>query len=308
LVATGLAAAGRRRFWRGFADHAIQHPDREPDQAVFDAVLAAATDDRVRPDGGSVTLVGAGPGDPELLTLRAVRALQAADVILIDDLVAPAILDFARREAKKMLVGKTGHAPSCKQEDICALMVTLAKAGKQVVRLKGGDPCIFGRAGEELEFLRERNIAYEVVPGVTAASACAAYAGIPLTHREYAHAVSLVTAHCRESLDLLDWRALAQEKQTLAVYMGVAQLGQLRERLMQHGRSGATPFALVENGTLPEQRVISGRLAELDTLALRYKVGSPALLIIGEVAALTKRLAWFGLPVQTEAADLTRAA
>jgi uroporphyrin-III C-methyltransferase/precorrin-2 dehydrogenase/sirohydrochlorin ferrochelatase len=217
-------------------------------------------------------------------------------------------LALTRRDAQLIEVGKEAGSHRVTQANIHALMEQHARAGKQVVRLKGGDPCIFGRAGEELEFLRERSIPYEIVPGVTAASACAAYAGIPLTHREHAHAVSLVTAHCRESLDLLDWRALAQEKQTLAVYMGVAQLGQLRERLMQHGRAGNTPCALVENGTLPEQRVISGRLAELDTLAQRHKVGSPALLIIGEVAALTKRLAWFGLPAEAGAADLTRAA
>jgi uroporphyrin-III C-methyltransferase/precorrin-2 dehydrogenase/sirohydrochlorin ferrochelatase len=162
------------------------------------------------------------------------------------------------------------------------------------VRLKGGDPFVFGRGGEELEFLRAHGIAFEVVPGITAAVACAAYAGVPLTHREHAQSVRLVTAHAKDSLDTLDWRALAQERQTLAVYMGVGALDPLRERLLAHGRAPSTPFALVENGSLPHQRVVVGTLDELPALARAHRVGTPALLILGEVAAFAEALHWFG--------------
>jgi uroporphyrin-III C-methyltransferase/precorrin-2 dehydrogenase/sirohydrochlorin ferrochelatase len=181
LFATGLSHPGSRRFWQIFARHAAIHPDREPAQSDFDGFLAETMDKAASPDSGSVMLVGAGPGDPELLTLRAVRALQSADIILVDDLVAPEILDFARREAKKMLVGKTGHGPSCKQEEINALMVTLAKSGKRVVRLKGGDPMIFGRATEEIAACRAAGCAVEVVPGIRAAQG-GDRLGVALTH------------------------------------------------------------------------------------------------------------------------------
>src|SRR4029077_5220571 len=180
-----------RKFWQFFAAHAVTHPDREPAQSDYDAFLARTHDEGS--DHGSVTLVGAGPGDPELLTLRAVRALQSADVILIDDLVAPGILDFARREAKKMMVGKTGFGPSCKQEEINALMISLARAGKRVVRLKGGDPMIFGRAGEEIAACREAGIAVDVVPGISAAQGAASRVGLSLTHRKLARRVQYVT-------------------------------------------------------------------------------------------------------------------
>ena len=180
------------------------------------------------------------------------------------------------------------------QDRIHELMLAHARAGRRVVRLKGGDPFVFGRGGEELEFLRAHGVPYEVVPGVTAALACAAYAGVPLTHREHAQSVRLVTAHCRRSHDTLDWAALAQEHQTLAVYMGVGELATLQEGLLAHGRGPATPFALVENGSRPEQRVVTGTLALLHQLAQLHAVRSPALLILGEVAALAPVLAWFG--------------
>ncbi|MCW5578542.1 MAG: uroporphyrinogen-III C-methyltransferase, partial [Dokdonella sp.] len=172
------------------------------------------------------------------------------------------------------------------------------------VRLKGGDPFVFGRGGEELEFLRAHGVASEVVPGITAALACAAYAGVPLTHREHARSVRLVTAHCRDSLDALDWTALAQERQTLAIYMGVAELATLRERLLAHGRAAATPFALIENGSRCDQRVITGALEELPRLARAHAVVSPALLILGEVAALAPTLHWFGTPPLTPASPI----
>ena len=173
-------------------------------------------------------------------------------------------------------------------------MLEHARAGKHVVRLKGGDPFVFGRGGEEIEFLRAHGIGYEVVPGITAALACAAYAGIPLTHRDHAQSLRLVTAHRRDSLDSLDWQALALERQTLAVYMGVQSLSEFRHQLIAHGRAASTPVALIENGSRPEQRVVLGELEDLPQLAARYQIVSPALLLVGEVAALAEQLHWFG--------------
>ena len=243
---------------------------------------------------GEVILVGAGPGDPGLLTLRGLRALNEADVILHDRLVSNEVLALARRDAERIEVGKEAGNHHATQDTIHALMLRHAREGKRVVRLKGGDPFVFGRGGEELEVLREHGIAYQVVPGITAALACAAYAGVPLTHRHYASSVRLITAHSQMSNDALDWRALAQERQTLAVYMGVGELKNLQARLLEHGRAGHTPFALVENGSRKAQRVVIGTLDQLDQRARQYAVCSPALLILGEVAALADRLAWFG--------------
>ncbi|MFC4761570.1 siroheme synthase CysG [Dyella koreensis] len=265
------------------------------------ALAANVTDGR-----GSVVLVGAGPGDPGLLTLRGLRALNEADVILHDRLVSPEVLALARRDAERIEVGKQAGNHHATQEQIHALMLEHATAGRRVVRLKGGDPFVFGRGGEELEFLRAHGVAYEVVPGITAALACAAYAGIPLTHREHAQSVRFVTAHCRGSHDTLDWAALAQERQTLAVYMGVSELGVLQQHLLEHGRAAETPFALVENGSRTEQRVVTGTLAHLAERAEAHQVHSPALLILGEVAALASSLAWFGKPPLEGVADSRR--
>lgn len=243
---------------------------------------------------GSVVLVGAGPGDPGLVTLNALRAMNEADVILHDRLVSAEVLRLARLDATRIEVGKSAGRHSMSQDQIHALMLEHARQGKRVVRLKGGDPFVFGRGGEELEFLRAHDIPFEVVPGITAAVACAAYAGIPLTHRDHAQSLRLVTAHCKDSLDAVDWNALAQEKQTLAVYMGVAGLEKVRERLLLAGVAPDLPFALVENGSRPQQRVITGTLASLAESARHHRVQSPALLILGEVAALADSLHWFG--------------
>ncbi|WP_424682376.1 siroheme synthase CysG [Frateuria sp. YIM B11624] len=245
---------------------------------------------------GTVVLVGAGPGDPGLLTLRGLRALNEADVILHDRLVSAEVLALARRDAERIEVGKQAGNHHATQEQIHRLMLEHASAGRRVVRLKGGDPFVFGRGGEELEFLRAHGIGYEVVPGITAALACAAYAGVPLTHRDHAQSVRLLTGHCQASHDTLDWAALAHERQTLAVYMGVGELAGLQSRLLEHGRSPSTPFALVENGSRAEQRVVTGTLAQLVERAAAHAVHSPALLILGEVAALAGSLAWFGAP------------
>jgi uroporphyrin-III C-methyltransferase/precorrin-2 dehydrogenase/sirohydrochlorin ferrochelatase len=290
----GLAA--RRRFYETlFAGPVaallrLGRPD-EARQAAEHALAAAPA-----ASAGSVVLVGAGPGDPGLLTLRALRALNEADVILHDRLVSAEVLELARRDAERIEVGKQAGNHHTTQDGIHALLLQHARAGRRVVRLKGGDPFVFGRGGEELEFLRAHGVPYEVVPGITAAVACAAHAGVPLTHRDHAQSVRFVTAHCQSSHDTLDWAALAQERQTLAVYMGVAELGVLQAQLIGHGRAPSTPFALVENGSRAEQRVITGCLANLAERATFHAVRSPALLILGEVAALAPSLAWFGAP------------
>ena len=260
-----------------------------------DAYLQAALRDEITSTPtGSVVLVGAGPGDPGLVTLNALRAMNEADVILHDRLVSAEVLRLSRRDATRIEVGKSAGRHSMTQDEIHALMLEHARAGKRVVRLKGGDPFVFGRGGEELEFLRAHEIPFEVIPGITAAVACAAYAGIPLTHRDHAQSLRLVTAHCKDSLDTLDWASLAQEKQTLAVYMGVAGLEKVREHLLLAGVSPSLPFALVENGSRSNQRVVTGTLASLPETARHHHVQSPALLIVGEVAALANELRWFG--------------
>ncbi|MDC8013267.1 siroheme synthase CysG [Tahibacter soli] len=294
-----LADLGRRRrFLERVFDGPIADLVRSGRDDAADAALGAALDRAAAQalPRGSVVLVGAGPGDPGLLTLKGLRALNEADVILHDRLVSRDVLALARRDATFVEVAKEAGNHRTTQDGIHALMLEHAQAGRRVVRLKGGDSFIFGRGGEELEFLRSHGIAYEVVPGITAALACAAYAGIPLTHRDHAQSVRLVTAHCKDSLDTLDWRALAAERQTLAVYMGVAGLEAFGARLIAHGRAGSTPAALVENGSRREQRVVIGRLDDIARLASEHAVRSPALLLVGEVAALGARLHWYGAP------------
>ncbi|WP_426664635.1 siroheme synthase CysG [Rhodanobacter aciditrophus] len=262
----------------------------EAERALLDALRAGG----VPPRKGSVVLVGAGPGDPGLLTLAALRALGQADVILHDQLVGDRILAMARRDAERIDVGKRCGGRHMPQEQIHRLLLAQAREGRRVVRLKGGDPFVFGRGGEELAFLRRHGVDCEVVPGVTAAVACAAYAGIPLTHRDHARSVCLLTAHGKDATDTLDGRALADPRQTLAVYMGVERVAALAARLRAHGRPAETPVAIVENGSLPGQRVIAGTLGELPELARVHAVATPALLIIGEVAAHAREHAWFG--------------
>jgi uroporphyrin-III C-methyltransferase/precorrin-2 dehydrogenase/sirohydrochlorin ferrochelatase len=285
----------RRRFYERALRGRVAAFVRNHDERAAETELARDLAQGAPPRQGSVVLVGAGPGDAGLLTLNGLRALQEADVVLHDRLVSQDVLALARRDAEKISVGKTGHGRhSVPQECIHELMLEHAREGRRVVRLKGGDPFIFGRGGEELEYLRAHGIPFEVVPGITAAVACGAYAGIPLTHRDHAQSVRLVTAHCGDSLDTLDWAALAQERQTVALYMGVAGLGTIRERLLAHGRAPRTPVAIVENGSRPEQRVLLATLDELEVAGLAARVKSPALVIVGEVAALAADLHWFG--------------
>src|SRR5215216_2808196 len=243
VKASGLSFAGRRTFWQRFTAQALARPNQEPAQSDFEGLLAATRHQGAAVEHGSVTLVGAGPGDPELLTLRAVRALQSADVILIDDLVAPGILDFARREAKKMLVGKAGYGPSCKQEEINDLMIRLARAGKRVVRLKGGDPMIFGRAGEEIAACRAAGIAVEVVPGITAAQAAASRLAVSLTHRRDARRLQYITGHGEEGRlpPDLDWASLGDASATTAVYMPRRTIAEFCARAIASGLAADTP-------------------------------------------------------------------
>ncbi|MDT8437378.1 MAG: siroheme synthase CysG [Wenzhouxiangellaceae bacterium] len=261
----------------------------DAEAAVVDA-LNKDTDD----GPGSVALVGAGPGDPELLTVRALRMIQQADVIIHDALVDRRVLEYARRDVELIDAGKRGGRCSTPQLVIHNLLLDHARQGKRVVRLKGGDPMVFGRGGEELEFLRAHSIEYSVVPGITAAAGCAAYAGIPLTHRDHAQSVHLVTAHGQQSIDRLDWRALARERQTLAFYMAVSRIDTVQAKLLRHGRDPDTPVALVENGARGEQRVLTATLARLSELARHYQVRSPAMLYVGEVAQLANTLSWWG--------------
>lgn len=295
IKATLPDVAARRRFWDAALDSRVPRLLKNQQQDAAESLLQEMLD-RVsaQPARGHVSLVGAGPGDPGLLTLNAQRALQQADVILHDQLVTEAVLALARRDAELICVGKKAGEHKTGQHHINALLVQLAKQNKRVVRLKGGDPFIFGRGGEELEALQQHGISYDVVPGISAAIACAAYAGIPLTHRQHAQSVRFVTAHCQNSADTLDWANLAREQQTLAFYMGVAQLDTIRRQLLAHGASTQLPFALIENGSRPEQRVITGVLDALPELANAHQVRSPALLVIGSVAGLNHKLHWFG--------------
>lgn len=285
----------RRRFFDAVLRSDIQQLLRRGEIDAAEKALSTmiVTHHDVRAEG-RVALVGAGPGDAGLLTLRGLRLLNEADVILHDRLVSAEVLELARRDAERIEVGKEAGNHHVTQEQIHALMLEHARAGRRVVRLKGGDGFIFGRGGEELEFLRAHGIGYEVVPGITAALACAAYAGIPLTHRDHAQSVRFVTAHAKADDDGLDWTGFAREKQTLAFYMGISGLERVRARLLAHGRAASTPCALVENGSRPGQRVVVGTLDDLATLAHRHAVRSPAILFVGEVAALAAQLHWYG--------------
>ncbi len=284
VSALNLDFRARRRVWELFARRAFNHPERAPGEADLEALLAEAKEAGA-PEArrGSVALVGAGPGDPELLTLKAVRALQSADVVLYDDLVLPGSVALARREAERLNVGKRGYKPSCTQEDITALLVKLAQEGKRVVRLKGGDPMIFGRAGEEIAALRAAGIDLEVIPGVTAASAAASALQTSLTERAVARRLQFITAHARDGKlpDDLDWRALADEGATTAVYMGLKTLPPLVTRLLAEGLPPDTPTVLIERVSWDSERRIAAKLVDLPETAASAGLVGPCMVLIG---------------------------
>lgn len=240
-----------------------------------------------------VSLVGAGPGDPDLLTIRALTLIQDADVIVYDRLVSEPILALCNPKAEMIYAGKAKSNHSLPQESINELLADLALKHHSVVRLKGGDPFIFGRGGEEIETLAERNIAFQVVPGITAASGCAAYSGIPLTHRDHAQSCIFVTGHLQNGEINLEWKDLVVPHRTVVVYMGLTGLDKICGTLIKHGRSAETPAALIQRGTQPQQRVIKGTLADLPAIVAQSQVSAPTLLIIGEVVTLENKLAWF---------------
>jgi uroporphyrin-III C-methyltransferase/precorrin-2 dehydrogenase/sirohydrochlorin ferrochelatase len=285
VKASGLSFSGRRKFWQLFTAHAVVNPEQAPNQNDFKRFIAEVRGVGTAVENGSVTLVGAGPGDPELLTLRAVRALQSADVILFDDLVSRDVLDFARREARKMLVGKTGFGPSCKQDDINALMVGLAKQGKRIVRLKGGDPLIFGRAGEEIEACAAANIPVEVVPGITAAQGAAAKLGLPLTDRKHARRLQYVTGHAQNGKlpDDIDWKSLADPTVTTAIYMPTRTLAVLVARAIDEGLDPRMPALAIARATRPDQQVVASPIGELAARIGQAALSGPVLVMLGRV-------------------------
>ena len=242
---------------------------------------------------GEVYLVGAGPGDPDLLTFRALRLMQQADIALYDRLVHPSIIDLIRRDAQKIYVGKQRDNHTVRQEEINDLLVKYAKEGKRVLRLKGGDPFIFGRGGEEIDTLVENNVSFQVVPGITSASGCSAYSGIPLTHRDHSQACIFVTGHLRDGTVNLNWKMLAHEKQTLVFYMGMHGSKVICEELIKHGLKEKTPAALIVKGTTADQEVIIGDLLSMPKIIKENKIIPPTLLIIGDVVKLHKKLKWF---------------
>lgn len=284
----------RRLFW----EKVLQGPMAEmvfagKDDAAEDYLLRTLCNEADEAPRGEVYLVGAGPGNPDLLTLRAMRLMQQADVVVYDRLVSPEILNMVRRDATHIYVGKERNYHALKQESINDLLVRLAKEGQRVLRLKGGDPFIFGRGGEEIETLAAHNIPFQVVPGITAASGVASYAGIPLTHRDYAQSCIFVTGHLKDGSIDLDWTVLAHPRQTIVIYMGLLGLPILCQQLITHGLSAATPAAIIQQGTTRRQKIVIGTLQTLPDLAITAKLIPPTLIIIGEVVKLHQNLTWF---------------
>lgn len=284
----------RRRFW----EKILQGPAAElalngQEEAAENVIANEIAKDDETITQGEVYLVGGGPGDPELLTLRALRLMQQADVVLYDRLVSDGVMELVRRDAERIYVGKRRSEHAMQQENINQLLVDLAKEGKRVLRLKGGDPFIFGRGGEEIELLAQNNIPFQVVPGITAASGCSAYAGIPLTHRDYAQSVRFVTGHLKTDNTNLQWPELANPTQTLVFYMGLVGLREICASLIEHGRAPNTPVALIEKGTTQQQRVLIADLTTIADVVAANDVHAPTLFIVGEVVKLHDSLQWF---------------
>jgi len=298
----------RRRFWEAVLTGGVASRMSAGREEESERLLAQELDRFAMGQPtprGEVYLVGAGPGDPELLTMKALRLLQQADVVLYDRLVSPEVLDLSRRDADKIYVGKAQGRHSLPQEEINALLVSLAAEGKRVCRLKGGDPFVFGRGGEELEAVSAAGIDYQVVPGITAAAGCAAYAGIPLTHRDFSQSCVFVTGHTKAAGNEPDWAALSRAGQTLVFYMGLKNLPDISRKLKAHGMAAGMPAAIIEAGTTAKQRVLTGTLDTLPALVRRHDIGAPALIVIGEVVSLQSQLAWFeGKSATTQAGTI----
>ncbi len=287
----------RRRFWEAMvsgpvAEHLFSS-QHEQAESLMESHLEEAALAGDQPPPGEVYLVGTGPGDPDLLTFRALRLMQQADVVLYDRLIGDGILNLVRRDARRVYVGKLKNNHTVSQEEISKMLIDLAKQGKRVLRLKGGDPFVFGRGGEEIEALSENGIAFQVVPGVTAANGCAAYAGIPLTHRDHAQACVFVTGHEKDGELNLNWESLIQPRQTVVLYMGLSSLDAITRGFLSHGANPATPAAVIENGTRAGQRVITGTLESLLDKTAMASIKSPALIIVGSVVSLREKLSWF---------------
>ena len=285
----------RRRFW----EHILQGPVVEMLFAGREAAAIEALEnelDKATPmdhQTGEVYLVGGGPGDPDLLTFRALRLMQQADVVLYDRLVAPAIVELVRKEARRIYVGKQSDSHTVPQSELNAMLVKLAQQGKRVLRLKGGDPFIFGRGGEEIEELAAAAVPFQVVPGITAAAGCASYAGIPLTHRDYAQSCLFVTGHLKDGKLNFNWPALIQPKQTVAIYMGVKGIDVLQKNLLEHGMDADMPAAIIQQGTMPEQKVYVGKVSTLTKTVAANEIKPPSMIVIGEVVKLHEKLTWY---------------
>ncbi|MCW8996405.1 MAG: siroheme synthase CysG, partial [Psychromonas sp.] len=280
----------RRRYWEKLFENGLLATLLEKGQ-TDKAIELMENNLTAEISRGDVALVGAGPGDPSLLTLKALQLMQQADVVLYDQLVSAEILDLVRRDADLISVAKHAGNHKVTQSRTNEMLIEYAQQGKKVVRLKGGDPFIFGRGGEELEELVAAQVAFQVVPGITAASGCSAYAGIPLTHRDFAQSVTFVTGHCKKDGKELNWKALSISNQTLVVYMGLIQSQEIQTQLLHFGRSPDTPVALINNGTRSDQHLVIGKLNELTALA--GSVQGPTIIVIGEVVNLAEKLAWF---------------
>ncbi|MGE8538281.1 MAG: siroheme synthase CysG [Acinetobacter sp.] len=281
----------RRIFWEDLYAGPLKEQVFNDNIAEAERLIEQALQEWQQPKG-EVYLVGAGPGDPELLTLKALRLMQQADVVIYDRLVSEPIMDLCRRDAEKIYVGKARSNHAVPQEGINALLVKYASEGKRVCRLKGGDPFIFGRGGEEIEELFAAGITFQVVPGITAASGCSAYAGIPLTHRDYAQSVRFLTGHLKEGSPELPWPELVYENQTLVLYMGLVGLEKICAQLIVHGQRPDMPVALISKGTTPEQKVVVGTLADIASKVSEHQIQAPTLTIIGEVVRLREQLQW----------------
>jgi len=287
----------RRRFWEDISTSIVSERVMAGDIAGAETALRdklALLDDAAGGTAvGEVYLVGTGPGDPDLLTFRALRLMQRADVVLYDRLIGPSILDLVRRDATRIYVGKQPDDHTLAQEDITQMLVRLAKEGQRVLRLKGGDPFIFGRGGEEIDEIARHGIPFQVVPGITAAAGCAAYAGIPLTHRDHAQSCAFVTGHGKEGKVDLNWEALIQPRQTVAIYMGLATIDRVMAEFIAHGASPELPVAVIDNGTRKQQRVVTGTLADIAGKTVAAGLKGPSIIIMGTVVTLRERLAWF---------------